>query len=63
MTGLRSEDHATIGYPAYALRQVKKISRCACERKPKLLCFPHSSTARVLVLNGKMGTTKVTKVH
>jgi hypothetical protein len=53
-TGLRSEDRATIGFPAYALRQVGKIPRPTFAGKPKLLCFPHSSVARVLVLKRKM---------
>jgi hypothetical protein len=52
---LRSEDRATIGFPAYALRQVEKIPQRTFALKPKLLCFPHSSAARVLVLKRKMG--------
>ena len=45
-TGLRSEDRATIGFPAYSLRQVAKFPRRTCERKPKLLYFPHPRAQR-----------------
>ena len=48
--GLRSEDRATIGFPDLRLRQVAEFPRHAGERKPKLLCFPHTSAALVLVL-------------
>ena len=52
--GVRSEDRATIGLPAYVLRQVEKIPRLTFTGKSKLLCFPHSSAARVLVLEREM---------
>ncbi len=47
---MRSEDRATLGFPAYALRQTGKFPQLTFAGKPKLLCFPHSSAARVLVL-------------
>ena len=54
MTGLRSEDHTTIGFPAYSLRQMEKIPRLALEGKSQLLILSTPNAARVLVLNRKL---------
>lgn len=41
--GVEIEDRASIGTPAYALRQIGKIPELTFAGKSKLLCFPHSA--------------------